>query len=216
MGSEMIKYQANDGQEVTLSPSIVAAYIATGGVPAERKDVFSFMAKCQARGLNPLAGDAYMTVFRNRDGSTSSSVIVSKDYFMRIANSRDDFDGMEAGIVVVNRQGNITEREGAIYGKQTERLVGGWARIWTKGRAKPSYASVSMDEYDQHRSMWRDKPATMIRKVAVVQALREAYPGAFGGLYDGAEMPAHEEPPAECAVEENAGEYELYQEDVEF
>ena len=31
-------------------------------------------------------------------------------------------------------------------------------------------------------------PATMIRKVALVQVLREAFPGTFGGLYDRSEM----------------------------
>ena len=39
----------------------------------------------------------------------------------------------------------------------------------------------------------------MIRKVALVQALREAYPGAYGGIYDSDEMPAArvaEVPPA--------------------
>ena len=48
---------------------------------------------------------------------------------------------------------------------------------------------MSLAEYDQKRSLWLSKPATMIRKVALVQALREAYPGEFGGIYDGAEMP---------------------------
>ena len=41
----------------------------------------------------------------------------------------------------------------------------------------------------------------MIRKVALVQALREAYPGAYGGIYDGSEMPGDDrapEPPAEA------------------
>lgn len=221
----IVEYTANDGQEVVLSPSIVANYIVSGDAAADPKDVYAFMAKCRARGLNPLAGDAYMTTYRNRDGSTSSSVIVSKDYFMRTATVRDDFDGMEAGIVVVDKSGQLTERPGTIYGPNTERLVGGWATVHVKGRAKPSYASVSMAEYDQHRSLWKTKPATMIRKVAVTQALREAYPGAFGGLYDSAEMPEREAP-ARCGddgaaavagvAEDDYEEPEYYEEDVVF
>ena len=43
----------------------------------------------------------------------------------------------------------------------------------------------------------------MIRKVALVQALREAFPAKFGGVYDRDEMPA--EMPAEpVAVAESA------------
>lgn len=186
----IVRYTASDGTEVKLSPAIVAKYVLTGNGEASDKDVFSFLAKCRARGLNPLAGDAYMTSYRNRDGSTSTSVIVSKDYFVRTATQQPGFDGMRAGVVVANRKtGELTYREGSIVGKNIECLVGGWAEVYDKGRRFASRAEVSLDEYDQGRSLWKSKPATMIRKVALVQALREAYPGAFGGIYDRDEMP---------------------------
>lgn len=186
----IVRYTASDGTEVKLSPAIVAKYVLTGNGEASDKDVFSFLAKCRARGLNPLAGDAYMTSYRNRDGSTSTSVIVSKDYFVRTATQQVGFDGMRAGVVVASkRTGELTYREGSIVGKNSECLVGGWAEVYDKGRRFPSRAEVSLDEYDQGRSLWKSKPATMIRKVALVQALREAYPGAFGGIYDRDEMP---------------------------
>lgn len=186
----IVRYTASDGTEVKLSPAIVAKYVLTGNGEASDKDVFSFLAKCRARGLNPLAGDAYMTSYRNRDGSTSTSVIVSKDYFVRTATQQAGFDGIRAGVVVANRKtGELTYREGSIVGKNSECLVGGWAEVYDKGRRFASRAEVSLDEYDQGRSLWKSKPATMIRKVALVQALREAYPGAFGGIYDRDEMP---------------------------
>lgn len=186
----IVRYTASDGTEVKLSPAIVAKYVLTGNGEASDKDVFSFLAKCRARGLNPLAGDAYMTSYRNRDGSTSTSVIVYKDYFVRTATQQVGFDGMRAGVVVANRKtGELTYREGSIVGKNSECLVGGWAEVYDKGRRFASRAEVSLDEYDQGRSLWKSKPATMIRKVALVQALREAYPGAFGGIYDRDEMP---------------------------
>ena len=186
----IVRYTASDGSDVKLSPGIVTRYVVTGGEPVEDREVYAFMAKCQARKLNPLAGDAYMTTYRNRrSGRVEASVIVSKDYFIRTATQQTTFDGLRAGVVVVDRDGRMVRREGCIYGKQTERLVGGWAEVHDKSRSVPSRAEVSLDEYDQHRSLWLTKPATMIRKVALVQALREAYPGAYGGLYDAAEMP---------------------------
>ena len=36
--------------------------------------------------------------------------------------------------------------------------------------------------------MWAKMPATMIRKVAIVSALREAFPDKFQGMYDQSEM----------------------------
>lgn len=185
-----MRYQASDGAEVTLSPSVVAKYIIAGNQPASDKDIYAFMAKCQARHLNPLAGDAYMTTYRNKDGSVTSNVIVSKDYFVRTASQQPGFDGFKAGVVVISkRTGDLVYREGSLVGKETETLVGGWAEVYDKGRSHPSRAEVSLDEYNQHRSLWNSKPATMIRKVALVQALREAYPGAYGGLYDRDELP---------------------------
>lgn len=191
MGSGIVQYKASDGSEVKLSPAIVARYIMTGGTQVDDREVYGFMAKCQARHLNPLAGDAYMTVFGGK-----ASVVVSKDYFVRTATQQPGYDGMKAGVVVITRDGQMVYREGCIVGGQTERLVGGWAEVYDKSRSHPSRAVVSLSEYDTGRSLWKSKPATMIRKVALVQALREAYPGAYGGIYDRDEMPEPDVPVA--------------------
>lgn len=185
---EIVRYEASDGTPVTLSPEIVARDILGAGNNISDRQMASFIAKCQARHLNPLAGDCYLTVFKGQ-----ATVIVSKDYFVRTATQQPGFDGMRAGVVVKTRDGDLLYREGSIVGSTTERLVGGWAEVYDKGRAYPSRAEVSLAEYDQHNAMWESKPATMVRKVALVQAIREAYPGVFGGLYDRDEMPEPDE-----------------------
>lgn len=200
---QIVKYVANDGVEVRLTPQTVAAYVATGNAQADPADVVRFMATCRARGLNPLAGDCYMTVYQGASGK-SVSTVVSKDYFVRTATQDPSFDGMRAGIVVMGKDGQLSYREGCICGRQTERLVGGWAEVLVRGRSVPSRAEVSLEEYDQHRSLWKTKPATMIRKVALVQALREAFPAKFGGVYDRDEMPADLPPEPPAAVDESA------------
>ena len=187
MSDAMVKYKAGDGCDVKLTPAIVARYVVTGNAQASDKDVYSFMMRCQARGLNPLAGDAYMTCFKGQHG-TSCSVIVSKDYFVRTATQQPDYDGMQAGVTVVTKDGELVRREGSLV-LEGEQLVGGWAEVHDKRRSIPSKAEVSLAEYNQHRSLWKTMPSTMIRKVAIVQALREAYPGKFSGVYDSAEMP---------------------------
>lgn len=199
----LVTYKASDGSGVRLSPGIVKRYVITGGQDVDDREIFAFMAKCQARHLNPLAGDAYMTAYKNKmTGKVEASVIVSKDYFVRTATQQPGFDGIRAGVVVWDKRvGDMRYREGTIYSKAQEQLVGGWAEVYDKARSHPSRAEVSLDEYDQHRSLWKTKPATMIRKVAVVQALREAYPGAYGGIYDRDEMPEPPEPVAAQAAE---------------
>lgn len=187
--SGIVKYTASDGSEVKLSPGVIAKYIVTGGQQVDDREIYSFMAKCQARHLNPLAGDAYMTAYKNKaTGRTEASVIVSKDYFVRTATQQETFDGMKAGVVVIAEDGELAYREGSLV-VPGEQLVGGWAEVYDTKRKQPSRSEVSLAEYDQKRSLWNSKPATMIRKVAMVQALREAYPGAYGGIYDSDEMP---------------------------
>lgn len=210
--TQIVRYTANDGVEVTLTPQTVAAYIATGNASADPADVMRFIATCRARGLNPMAGDCYMTVYESRaTGRKTVSTVVSKDYFVRTATSQESFDGMRAGVVVYKpRTGEQEWREGTIVGSQSEQLVGGWAEVYDKRRSHPSKVSVSLSEYDTGKSLWRTKPATMIRKVALVQALREAYPAQFGGVYDRDEMPpapaVPEQPTQE--VERKPDEYE--------
>lgn len=200
MASDIVRYTATDGQEITLTPEDVLGYIASGGAQPSRKDVVSFMAKCQARGLNPLAGDAYLTVYNSKEGPVSS-VIVSKEYFTRTAAQQETFQGFRAGIVVADGSGTLQYREGTMK-LQGETLVGGWAEVIDSRWKVPARAEVSFDEYNQQRSLWRSKPCTMIRKVALVQALREAYPIAYGGLYDSSEMPSPERKGAEPQIAE--------------
>lgn len=190
----IVKYTASDGSEVKLTPGVIAKYIVTGGQQVDDREIYSFMAKCQARHLNPLAGDAYMTAYKNKaTGRTEASVIVSKDYFVRTATQQETFDGMKAGVVVLTGDGELAYREGSLV-VPGEQLVGGWAEVYDTGRKQPSRSEVSLAEYDQKRNLWNSKPATMIRKVALVQALREAYPGAYGGIYDSDEMPMPDAP----------------------
>lgn len=66
--------------------------------------------------------------------------------------------------------------------------------MFIKGHETPEYISVGIDEYIGRKkdgtvnSQWSKKPGTMIRKVAVVQALREAFPDRFQGMYAQEEM----------------------------
>lgn len=187
-----VDYLANDGVNVHLSPSIVLKNIVSGSKEVPEKELYKFIAICQARKLNPLAGDAYMVCYKNKYGGVDSSVIVSKDYFMRTASNHDGYDGMVAGVVVKTNEG-LSYRQGCIV-LSDEELVGGWAEVYDKERSHSSRSEVSLLEYKQNKGLWLTKPATMIRKVAIVQALREAYPGSYGGIYDSDEIQEAEQP----------------------
>ena len=72
--------------------------------------------------------------------------------------------------------------------------MGGWAKVYRKDWEFPTYVSVSLSEAIQTKkdgeanSNWKNKPATMIEKVAVVRALRETFIEELGGMYEAEEM----------------------------
>ena len=183
---QLTTYTALDGTDITLSPSIVLQSLVSGVQP-EPKDLMMFIAKCQARKLNPLAGDCYLSAFKSqKTGKVTASVIVSKDYYVRTARNQPTCKGWQAGIVVINN-GNLIYREGSMV-IAGETLVGGWAKVYDERWEQPASSEVSLEEYNTGASLWADKPATMIRKVALVQALREAYPEMYAGVYDSSEI----------------------------
>ncbi len=177
-----IEYRAIDGTDVKLSPAIVAKYIVSNGERIDEREIYSFMMMCQARKLNPLAKDCYLQAFKGR-----ATVVVSKDYFVRTANLHDTYNGLEAGVVVKTPEGILEYREGALV-LDDEQIIGGWCNVHDRRREYPSKAVVSFKEYNKGKSSWLTIPATMIRKVAVVQALREAYPESYSGIYDATEL----------------------------
>ena len=77
--------------------------------------------------------------------------------------------------------------------------------MFRKDRAHSCRVEVSMDEYVGRKkdgtlnSQWSKRPATMIRKVALVQALRESFPHNVSGMYTAEEVGQVE--PVELPVE---------------
>ena len=154
------------------------------------QEAYVFLRICKARGLNPFVGEVHLIKYKEGE---PASIVVGKDAFTKRAEEHPAFDGFEAGIIVRDKDGKIEHREGsAVYPDET--LVGGWAKVQRKDRSIPFYNEVTLSEYTQYKKngevqrFWREKPATMIRKVALVQSLREAFPSDLGGLYDQSEM----------------------------
>ncbi len=207
MSKEIAKYQAASGNEITLSFDTIRNLISENPEVTD-KECMTFAALCKSHKLDPFIKEAYLVKF----GSKPAQMIVGKDYWMKQAGAHPQYDGMQAGVVVITRDGELVRREGSLVGGQTERLVGGWAKVYRKDRSIPSYAEVAISEYSTGKSMWRPanqggKPATMVRKVAVVQALREAFPETFSGLYDSSEMGLDNDPGTEPVKAEVEPEY---------
>ena len=189
--------------EVKLTPSVVRNYLVSGNKEnVTIQEVAMFINLCKFSKLNPWVKEAYCIKY----GNEPATMVVGKDAFMKRAEANPNFDGFEAGIIVFDDEaGEITYRKGTMK-LPHEQIDGGLAEVWRKDRTHSTRIEVSFEEYAGRKKdgslngQWSKKPATMIRKVALVQALRETFPAAFGGLYT-AEEQGHEEPEFTAPVE---------------
>ena len=173
--------QVRDIQVAELTFDDIKTYICP---TANDQEIMIFLKLCQARNLNPFLRDAYLIKY---DQTKPAQMVVGKDSFTKKAEDHPRFDGYKAGIIV-RANDALDYREGTFLVKG-EDLLGGWAEVYRVDRkATPYKMAVSLNEYNTGKSNWVSKPATMIRKVALVQALREAFPSEFSGMYDQAEM----------------------------
>ena len=187
-GKGEFSYLAN-GEEVKLSAAMVKKYLVSGDASAVTdQEVMMFLTLCKYQHLNPFLREAYLIKY----GTSPATIVTGKDTFTKRAAKNPNYKGKEAGVIVINLKGEIEHREGTFVLKD-EQIVGGWARIFAKDR-EPELYTVSFDEYAGRKkdgslnSQWATKPATMIRKVAVVQGLRECFPEDFEGLYSPEEI----------------------------
>ena len=181
---DKIEIMAN-GESVRLSPKMVKDYLVNGNGAVTTQEVVMFLSLCKYQHLNPFLKEAYLIKY----GNSPATVVVGKDVLLKRAMRSEKFGGMTAGVIIVDNNNEITEREGTFV-LEGEQLVGGWAKVIIKGYDVPIYASVSMKEYSTGKSNWLTKPATMIRKVAMAQALREAFPEEMSALYEQEELGA--------------------------
>ena len=169
-----------DVQVADLTMEDIKAYICP---TATDQETFMFLKLCQARNLNPFLKEAYLIKY---DHTKPAQMVVGKDKFTKTAEEHPQFDGFRAGIIISSGE-ELIEREGTFI-RKGEVLEGGWAEIFRKDRKLPFKQSVSLREFDKGMANWKTMPATMIRKCALVQALRECFPSDLAGCYDRDEM----------------------------
>lgn len=211
-GKNEIKVVAN-GEEFTLTPETVKAYLVSGNRDlVTTQEVVTFMNLCRFQHLNPWLKEAYLIKYSQND---PASLVIGKEAFLKRAEGEANYDGFNAGIIVQNEEGEVIYRDGS-FKLPDEKLVGGFAEVFRKDREHSYRAEVSFEEYAGRKKdgslngQWSKKPTTMIRKVALVQALREAFPGTLGGMYSAEEQGAEE--PIDVPFVEQSQEVQAAQE----
>lgn len=211
MGNELMKveFESLSGITVKLDAATVRNTLTRGNGNVSDQEVAMFLRTCQAKKLDPLEnGEVYLIKY---DDKAPAQLVVGCHAYIRRADHFPDYRGFKAGITVI--RGDSMEpimKEGAcVYRALNEQLIGGWCRVLrerTNGYIDETFVEVSIEEYSTGKSNWNAKPATMIRKVAISQAFRAAFPNEYEGLYTVDEMQASGAIPGNYRVVEGTGE----------
>lgn len=148
-------------------------------------EILLVLYKAKALGLDVLNGEVTAYSANGKHGR-QLVFIVGKDAKARkaIETGKVEYSSKEAIYIKKDEKGNITKVEPWEGGT----LWGATATVKRKDELQPHTIKVSLSEYKQSNSQWTDKPDTMIKKVALSQALTEAFPELFAGVYDDAEI----------------------------
>jgi len=166
-----------NGNPVKLSADVVKNFLVSGNGRITDSKAMMFISLCRYQHLNPFLNEAYLVKF----GNSPAQQIVSKEAFMKRAEQNPHFKGMQAGCIVV-RNNEVIETKGAFVLPKDE-LVGGWATVKRDDRDLPITVQISFSEFSKGQSTWKSMPANMIRKTAIVNCLREAFPNDLGAMY---------------------------------
>jgi phage recombination protein Bet len=182
-------YGADEGYTIPLSVKLIREYVAVPFydkhaqklIEAPDTECFRFIALCKARRLNPYEGDAYMIPFWDSSiNGPKWSLITSHNAFLKRAELHSKYDGMDSGIIVLDANKHIVEREGD-FEHPGDQLLGGWAVVYIKDRGHPKKAKVKLTTYKKPFGVWLKDEAGMICKVAEAHAIRDSFPTIIGG-----------------------------------
>jgi phage recombination protein Bet len=176
------------GRSITITFNDVKRHICPN---ATDQEIVVFLRMAQSLNLNPWAREVYLIKYSLEE---PASYVIAEESYLKAAEQCPEYNGHEAGIIIKDGAGSVKYEPGTLFleGEKVE-LVGGWARVYRKDREHPFFIAVNFKECakvtrkGELNRFWNSMPATMIRKVALSRALREAFPSRLGGMVTDAE-----------------------------
>ena len=135
---------------------------------ATKEEIVLFLNQCQMFQLNPFKREIYLIKY----GSYPADAVVGYQVYLKRAERSKQWDGMESGT-----KGSLKKKD----------LVA-WCKVFRKDWKRPLYHEVEYEEFVKKKAddtvtrFWAKMPKTMLKKVAVSQAFRLAFPDEMAGL----------------------------------
>lgn len=141
-----------------------------------------FVGLGKATNLNPFTREIWSIKYQD---NMPAQVFVGRDGYRKASQAHPDYDFHQADAVYDNDDFSISNGEVSHTYRLKDRgnLVGAYCIVKRKSSSRPVYVFVELKEYYKPQSVWKEKPATMIKKVSEAQCLRMAFQDLLGGTY---------------------------------
>ena len=160
---EIIVKNNNTDEIVRVDDNLIVEYMNAFGIAKnltdEQKKQFIEVAK--AFQLNPFKREIHCIPYNG-----TLTLVVGYEVYLK----RAERSGKLAGWKVWT--------EGKVEDRSLKAICEIWRKDWTTSLRHEVYYS----EYARNTNIWREKPYTMIKKVAIAQAFRLAFPDELGGM----------------------------------
>jgi len=154
-----------ENNEMTITVEDIKKYIAP---KATDKELFMFIGISKSYKLNPFKREIHFVKY----GDAPASIIVGYEQYLKRAERTGKLDGWKCWI----EKDTIGEKA--------------CLEIKRKDQSSPIHWEVYRKEFDKQQSTWKSMPTFMLKKVAIAQGFRLAFPDELGGLpYIPEEMP---------------------------
>jgi phage recombination protein Bet len=147
-----------------------------------------FVGLGKAAGLNPFLREIWSVKYDER---SPAQVFIGRDGYRKAAQAHHEYDYHQCDAVYENDTFEVQDGLVKHAYKLTNRgaLIGAYCIAKRHKSSRPMYVFVEVKEYSTGKSVWSQKPATMIKKVAESQCLRACFQDLLGGTYGEEEMP---------------------------
>lgn len=142
-----------------------------------------------ATGLNPFLREIWCVKY---DKNAAAQIFVARDGYRKIISRNPNYDYHFVDAVYSNDDYCFDLTKGEVRHtsnfKDRGKLMGAYCLVKMKNSSRPHYVFVDVTEYNTNQSIWKSKPATMIKKVAEAQTIRMA-DSTCSGTYSDDETP---------------------------
>jgi len=158
----------------SVDNNVITQFLFASGTKLTIPQQKLFIAIAVRNQLDPFKREIHPVPYKKEDGTYALSIVTGYEVYLKRADASNKLDGWKVWT------------EGSIKDGNLKACI----EIKRKDWSTPLVHEVLFTEYNLGRSLWRTKPITMIKKVAIAQGFRLAFSEELSGMpYTQDELP---------------------------